>query len=171
MLHEVSHGEAILFGQIEIETFHVCHSIPDGMGVVLRTPAGMVVHTGDFKFDHTPVNDLPPDFQTLARLGSEGVLALLCDSTYADRPGYTPSEQEIYSSFDNIFADAPGRIIVSTFASLISRIQQIVDVAHSYRRKVAVVGRSMERNVPMTIDLGYLRVPQGLLVDKDENDR
>jgi ribonuclease J len=171
MLHEVRHGEAIRFGQIEIETFHVCHSIPDGMGVVLRTPAGMVVHTGDFKFDHTPVNDLPPDFQTLARLGSEGVLALLCDSTYADRPGYTPSEQEIYSSFDNIFADAPGRIIVSTFASLISRIQQIVDVAHSYRRKVAVVGRSMERNVPMTIDLGYLRVPQGLLVDKDEIDR
>ena len=170
-LHEVTHGEVISFGQIEVETFHVCHSIPDGMGVALKTPAGLIVHTGDFKFDHTPVNDLPPDFQTLGRLGREGVLALLCDSTYADRPGYTPSEHDIYASFDNVFAEATGRIIMSTFASLISRIQQIIEVAHDYGRKVAVVGRSMERNVPMAIDLGYLHVPDGILIDKNDIDR
>jgi ribonuclease J len=171
VLHEVTHGEPIQFGEIEVETFHVCHSIPDGMGVALKTPAGVIVHTGDFKFDHTPVNDLPPDFQTLGKLGREGVLALLCDSTYADRPGYTPSEHGIYASFDNLFAEASGRIIMSTFASLISRIQQIIDVAHDYGRKVAVVGRSMERNVPMAIDLGYLHVPEGILVDKNDIDR
>ena len=171
VLHEVTHGEPIRFGEIEVETFHVCHSIPDGMGVALKTPAGVVVHTGDFKFDHTPVNDLPPDFQTLGRLGRDGVLALLCDSTYADRPGYTPSEHNIYASFDTVFAEASGRIIMSTFASLISRIQQIIEVAHDYGRKVAVVGRSMERNVPMAIDLGYLHVPKGILVDKNDIDR
>ncbi len=170
-LHEVTHGEPIQFGEIEVETFHVCHSIPDGMGVALKTPAGVIVHTGDFKFDHTPVNDLPPDFQTLGKLGRDGVLALLCDSTYADRPGYTPSEHGIYASFDNLFAEASGRIIMSTFASLISRIQQIIDVAHDYGRKVAVVGRSMERNVPMAIELGYLHVPEGILVDKNDIDR
>ena len=170
-LHEVTHGEPIHFGEIEVETFHVCHSIPDGMGVALKTPAGVIVHTGDFKFDHTPVNDLPPDFQTLGKLGRDGVLALLCDSTYADRPGYTPSEHGIYASFDRIFAEASGRIIMSTFASLISRIQQIIDVAHDYGRKVAVVGRSMERNVPMAIELGFLHVPEGILVDKNDIDR
>ena len=170
-LHEVTHGEPIQFGEIEVETFHVCHSIPDGMGVALKTPAGVIVHTGDFKFDHTPVNDLPPDFQTLGKLGRDGVLALLCDSTYADRPGYTPSEHGIYASFDNLFAEASGRIIMSTFASLISRIQQIIDVAHDYGRKVAVVGRSMERNVPMAIELGYLHVPEGILIDKNDIDR
>ena len=169
-MHEVTHGEIINFGAIDVRTFHVCHSIPDGMGVALDTPAGLIVHTGDFKFDHTPINDEPPDFQTLGELGRQGVLALLCDSTYADRPGYTPSEHDIYASFDNVFAEASGRIIMSTFASLISRIQQVIEVAHDYGRKVAVIGRSMERNVPMAIDLGYLYVPDGVLVDKNDID-
>lgn len=169
--HEVTHGEILQFGQLDVCTFHVCHSIPGGMGIAIATPAGLVVHTGDFKFDHTPVNDIPPDFQALGDLGRLGVLALLCDSTYADRPGYTPSEHSIYASFDNVFAEASGRIIMSTFASLISRIQQVIEVAHDYGRKVAVVGRSMERNVPMAIELGYLHVPDGVLVDKSEIDR
>ncbi|HJN39575.1 MAG TPA: ribonuclease J, partial [Chloroflexota bacterium] len=169
--HEVTHGEELHFGHLDVRTFHVCHSIPGGMGIAITTPAGLIVHTGDFKFDHTPVNDIPPDFQALGDLGRQGVLALLCDSTYADRSGYTPSEHSIYASFDNVFAEAPGRIIVSTFASLISRIQQVIEVAHDYGRKVAVVGRSMERNIPMAIELGYLHVPEGVLVDKSDIDR
>ncbi len=169
--HEVTHGEELHFGHLDVRTFHVCHSIPGGMGIAITTPAGLIVHTGDFKFDHTPVNDIPPDFQALGDLGRQGVLALLCDSTYADRSGYTPSEHSIYASFDNVFAEAPGRIIVSTFASLISRIQQVIEVAHDYGRKVAVVGRSMERNIPMAIELGYLHVPEGVLIDKSDIDR
>jgi ribonuclease J len=136
--------------------------------VALHTPAGTLVHTGDFKFDQTPIDGRPPDYRTLARLGSAGVLAMFSDSTRADTPGFTPSEAVIADAFRRVFARARGRIIIATFASLISRIQQVIDVAVEHNRRVAVVGRSMIHNVHMAMNLGYLRVPAGVLLRLDE---
>ena len=165
-LHVVKARETVTIGPFRCQFFHVCHSIPDAMGIAIHTPIGTIVHTGDFKIDHTPVDGIPPDFQTLGRLGDEGVLLLMSDSTYADQPGHTPSEAVIAESFDRVFNDAPGRIIVATFSSLISRVQQVVDAAYAYGRRVAFVGRSMERNVRVARDLGYLHVPDdGMEVD------
>ena len=124
--------------------FRVCHSIPDAMGIVLETPVGTVIHTGDFKIDHTPVDGRKIDLATLARVGSQGVLLLLSDSTYAEVPGYTPSEQVVGQALDRAIADAPGRVMVATFASLISRIQQVVDAAHRHGRHVSIVGDLVE---------------------------
>lgn len=169
-LREILPRQVLQLGVFELKFFHVCHSIPDGVGIAIKTPVGTVVHSGDYKFDHTPVDGLGPDFQTIGELGRDGVLALFGDSTYADRPGYTQSERVIYESFETAFAEARGRIIVATFASLISRIQQVLDVSAGYDRKVAVVGRSMENNVPIAIELGYLAPPDGVLIDKDEID-
>jgi ribonuclease J len=170
-MHTVRAGERVRIGPFDIEFFHMCHSIPDNLGLAIRTPEGLVVHTSDFKFDHTPVDGQPTDFQRLASLGAEGVLLLLCDSTNADRPGFTPSEMVVSEAFDRVFAQAPGRIIVTTFASLISRVQQVIDTAERYGRKVALVGRSMMQNAGMAIDLGYLRVPPGVLVPFSETER
>ena len=165
-LRVVKARETVTIGPFSCQFFHVCHSIPDAMGIAIHTPIGTIVHTGDFKIDHTPVDGIPPDFQTLGRLGDEGVLLLMSDSTYADQPGHTPSEAVIAESFDRVFNDAPGRIIVATFSSLISRVQQVVDAAYAYGRRVAFVGRSMERNVRVARDLGYLHVPDdGMEVD------
>ena len=158
-LRVVKARETVTIGPFRCQFFDVCHSIPDAMGVAIHTPIGTIVHTGDFKIDHTPVDGVPPDFQTLGRLGEEGVLLLMSDSTYADQPGHTPSEAVIAESFDRVFNDAPGRIIVATFSSLISRVQQVVDAAYAYGRRVCFVGRSMERNVRVARDLGYLHVP------------
>lgn len=158
-LRVVKGRETVTIGPFRCQFFDVCHSIPDAMGVAIQTPIGTIVHTGDFKIDHTPVDGVPPDFQTLGRLGDEGVLLLMSDSTYADQPGHTPSEAVIAESFDRVFNDAPGRIIVATFSSLISRVQQVVDAAYAYGRRVCFVGRSMERNVRVARDLGYLHVP------------
>jgi ribonuclease J len=155
-------------GPFRIEVFHQCHSIPDAVGIALHTPAGTVVHTGDFKFDQTPVDGTPPDYNTLARLGAAGVLALFSDSTRADTPGFTPSETVVADAFHRVFARAPGRIIVATFASLISRIQLVVNAASESGRRVAVVGRSMINNVHMAMELGYLKVPEGVLARLDE---
>lgn len=168
-LHVIAEHESVTLGAFECEFFRVCHSIPDAMGIAIHTPIGTIVHTGDFKLDHTPVDGIPSDFQTLGRLGSDGVLLLMSDSTYADQPGYTPSEAVITETFDKIFADAPGRIIVATFSSLISRVQQVVDAAHFYGRHVCFVGRSMERNVRVAGDLGYLRIPDEKMVIAPEN--
>lgn len=158
-------------GPFEIDFFHVSHSIPDGVGMAIRTPIGTIVHSGDFKFDHSPVDGQRTDFAKLADLGRAGVLLLLSDSTNAETPGYTPSEQEVGQTFDRLFTKAPGRVLVATFASNISRVQQVIDTAGRYNRKVAVVGRTMVNNVRVARELGYLRVPDGLLLPIDEVNR
>jgi ribonuclease J len=163
-------GTVLSLGSFSVELFHQCHSIPDALGVALHTPVGTVVHTGDFKFDQRPVNGKPPDYGTLARLGSSGVLALFSDSTRADSPGFTPSEAVVSEGLRRVFFRARGRIIVATFASLISRVQQIVDAAVETDRRVAIIGRSMINNVSRSIELGYLRVPSGVLARVDEID-
>jgi len=157
-------GGHVPFGEMTFEFFHQCHSIPDAVGVAIHTPVGIVVHTGDYKFDQTPVDGEPPDYARLAQLGQEGVLALFGDSTRADTPGSTPSERVIDGAFKRVFDEAKGRVIVASFASLISRIQQVVDAAAAHNRKFAVVGRSMVNNVGMGIELGYLKVPDGVLM-------
>jgi len=157
-------GGHVPFGEMTLEFFHQCHSIPDAVGVIVHTPVGVLVHTGDYKFDQTPVDGQPPDYARLAQLGQEGVLALFGDSTRADTPGYTPSERVIDGAFDRVFSAARGRIIVASFASLISRIQQVINAAAAHNRHVAVVGRSMVNNVGMAQELGYLSVPDGVLL-------
>jgi ribonuclease J len=146
------------------EFFRVNHSIPDAVGIVIHTPLGAVVHTGDYKFDYTPVDGKPADLGGLGRIGNEDVLVMMGDSTNAEIPGYTPSEKVISDSLDKIFANAPGRIMLATFASLISRIQQVIDTAQRYDRFVALVGRSMQNNVQIAMELGYLDVPKGMLI-------
>ena len=144
--------------------FRVCHSIPDAMGLVIETPVGTVIHTGDFKIDHTPVDGHTIDLATLAERGSQGVLLLCSDSTYAELAGFTPSEQIMSEALDRVIGEAEGRVMVATFASLISRIQQVVQAAHKHSRKVGIVGRSMVDNVNMACEMGYLDLPDGILV-------
>ena len=163
-LHQIEPGETFNFGVFQAEFFRVCHSIPDAMGIAIHTPIGLVVHTGDFKFDHTPVDKKPTDFARLAELGIEGVTLLLSDSTYAEMEGYTPSEAVLDDNLERIISEAPGRVMVATFASLIARIQQISNAADRAGRKVAVVGRSMVNNVAMAQQMGYLDVPDGVIV-------
>ena len=151
-------------GAFQVEFFRVCHSIPDAMGIAIETPLGMVIHTGDFKIDHTPIDSQPMDFIALSRLAGDGALLLLSDSTYAEVKGYTESEQVVAQALDRLIGEAPGRVMVATFASLISRVQQVVDSAVKYDRKVAVVGRSMANNVKMARKMGYLDAPDGVLV-------
>ncbi len=167
-LREVTPGETINAGACAVSFLRINHSIPDAVAVVIRTPAGNVVHTGDYKFDFTPVDGLHADIGGLAQLGHEGVLVLCGDSTRVDSPGYTPSEQVISQTFDEIISHSQGRVIIATFASLISRVQQIVDIAVRYGRQVALVGRSMVNNVQMAIELGYLNVPVGVLISADD---
>ncbi len=151
-------------GLFEIEAFHVCHSIPDAVGFAIRTPAGMIVHSGDFKFDYTPAWGDPPDFGKLAQLGNEGVLLLLSDSTNATVPGFTPSEKTVTAGMEQVFSTAKGRIILATFGSLISRVQQIIEVAAKYKRVVAVDGRSLVESVERAQELGYLDIPKNTFV-------
>ena len=155
-------------GAFRCEFFRVCHSIPDAMGIALGTPLGHVVHMGDFKIDHTPADGRSSDFSALSRLAAEGVLLLLSDSTYAEVEGYTESEQIVGEALDRAIGQASGRVMIATFASLISRIQQVIDAAEKHGRKVAVVGRSMMNNVNMAKSMGYLQVPQGTLVTLNE---
>ena len=157
--------DVLQIGQFQVEPFHVAHSIPDCVGFGITTPVGLVVHTGDYKFDHTPVDNWPPDFAKLAEFSERGVLCLLADSTNADRPGWTPSEKVVEEAFDKLFREAKGRIIVATFASLISRIQQVADMAQRYGRKLAITGRSMRDNTKIARKLGYLDIPEDLLID------
>jgi ribonuclease J len=156
-------GVQVSLGKFKFEFFNVCHSIPDAVGIIIFTPVGIVVHTGDFKMDYTPVDGRPTDLARISQLGTQGVLLLLSDSTYAELPGYTPSEKVVGETLDRIMSNAPGRVIVTTFASLISRIQQVIDSAIKYQRRVFIVGRSMTDNVKMSIDLGYLNAPNGVL--------
>ena len=161
-------GDVINIGPFTIEPYHVCHSIPDGVGLGITTPAGLIVHSGDFKFDHTPVDGWPTDYAKLAEFSGRGVLALLSDSTNSDHPGNTPSEAVLKDAFHQVMREAPGRVIVATFASLISRIQQVVDVAAERGRKIAIAGRSMADNTKMARELGYLDIPDGVLMTLDE---
>ena len=167
-LRTVEAGETAHINPFEVEFFHVCHSIPDGVGLGITTPAGLVVHSGDYKFDHTPVDGWPTDYAKLGEFSGRGVLALLADSTNADTPGWTPSEKVIDPAFDKVFSKAKGRIIVASFASLISRMQQVVNAAQRHNRKVAFVGMSMVENAKMAIRLGYLSIPEGLQVNIDQ---
>ena len=164
----VQAGDAFAIGAFLVEPFHVAHSIPDCVGFGITTPVGLIVHTGDYKFDHTPVDGWPPDFAKLAEFSARGVLCLLADSTNAEKPGWTPSEAVITEAFDDLFKEATGRIIVASFASLISRIQQVANAAAKYNRKLAITGRSMRENTKMARKLGYLDIPEGMLIDIDQ---
>ena len=165
-LVEIKPRDNITLGSFNIEMIHVNHSIPDAVGLAIRCPAGVIIQTGDFKIDTTPVDGDMIDLSRFAEYGRKGVLALLSDSTNAERPGYTPSEKSVGDSFENLFRKAnKKRIVVATFASNIHRVQQIIDVAYASKRKVAVVGRSLENLVKVGSELGYLNVPQGLLID------
>jgi ribonuclease J len=160
-------GQTVELGAFSATAFRIGHSIPDAMGIALRTPLGLVVHTGDFKFDHTPVDGKMSDIHALAEFGQEGVLLLLSDSTRAESPGYTPSERTVGEAFRDIMEGLDGRVIVATFASNIARIQQVFDAAATFRRKVTVIGRSMEQNVRIATDLGYLNYAPEQFVSKD----
>jgi ribonuclease J len=165
-LEVVEPGKPIRAGAFAVEFLRVNHSIPDAMAIVMRSPAGVVVNTGDYKIDYTPIDE-PADLGALARIGDEGVLVLCGDSTRVENEGHTPSERAIGQTFDDLIGGAEGRVIVATFASLISRVQQVVDAAVRHGRQVALVGRSMVNNAQMAIELGYLRMPTGALVDVD----
>jgi len=158
----------VTLGRFRVEFFPVCHSIPDAAGLIIHTPIGTIVHSGDFKLDYTPVDGKPTNLSRLAQLGAQGVLLLLSDSTYAELPGYTPSERVVGETLDRVMAEAPGRVIVTTFSSLVSRIQQVIDSAAKYQRRVFIVGRSMTDIVRMTLELGYLKAPNGILARIDE---
>lgn len=158
----------IQLGSIRASFFKTNHSIPDSVGVCLDTPEGCVVHTGDFKFDHTPVNGQYADLQRMAEIGQRGVLALLSDSTNAERPGFTPSESSVGVVLEDIFRKAEQRVVVATFASNIHRIQQVIDAAYSTNRKLTVIGRSMVNVVTIASELGYLNIPDGMLIEPEE---
>jgi ribonuclease J len=167
-LRIVEPGKRYQIGGFGVEYFRVAHSIPDSCGIILHTPVGVAIHTGDFKLDHTPVMGQYTDLSRLAELGNEGVMLLCADSTYAEIEGYTPSEQKVADAIEQIMATAEGRVIVGTFASLISRIQMVIDAAARHGRRVIVIGRSMEDNTAMALELGYLQDPQKVLARVDE---
>jgi ribonuclease J len=163
-LNTIKAGESIRIGPFKIDFFHVCHSIPDSVGLGIETPEGLIVQTGDYKFDHTPVDNWPTDYAKLVEFSRKGVLALIADSTNATRPGWTPSEQIVGEALEKVFSQAKGRIIVASFASLISRVQQVVNAAVAHHRKFTFVGTSMVENVEMAQKLNYLNIPQGTIV-------
>jgi len=163
-LNTVPMGQRIRIGKIDVEFLRVTHSIPDSAAIALHTPYGTIVHTGDFKFDLTPLHQPPADFQRLAALGEKNqVLAIIADSTNAPQPGSSKSEMEVSETLHNLIRDADGRLIISTFSSLLNRIQQVVEHAKTFNRKVFISGRSMETNVRIAEDLGYLKAPRGLI--------
>lgn len=164
-IEEISSDSRFKLGVFDVEFFHVNHNIFDTVGVAIHTPVGTICHTADFKFDNNPVGDKPADYGKIARISNEGVLMLMSDSTGAEKPGHSISESEIQRNLEDIFEHAPGRIICATFASLISRIQQLIHLAEKYGRKVAVDGYSMKSNVNLAQELGYLKIPKGILID------
>ncbi len=170
-LNEVHHGDEIQVGALKVGFIHTNHSIPDASAVYFKTPVGTVVHTGDFKIDQTPIDGKLMDVHKFAELGHRGVLLLMSDSTNAERPGYTESELIVGSAFRKAFTEAKGRIILATFASNISRIQQAINTAVQFHRKITVLGRSMVNNVAIAIDLGYLNVPEGAMIEAEEMNR
>lgn len=161
-------GDSWRIGPFELEAIHITHSIVDTVALAIRTPVGTIVHSGDFKFDPTPLDDHPSDLPRLAALGDEGVLALLSDSTNVERPGVTPSERSITRKLEAVFLQSPGRVLVSTFASHLHRMQQVIDLSARTNRRVAVAGRGMVNNIAIGQDLGCLRVPDGVMIDLNE---
>ena len=164
-LNEVKASDTIKLGCFSIEFIKTSHSIPDSVALAIYTPIGIVVHTGDFKIDYTPINNNLMDLHKFAEIGSKGVLVLLADSTNVERPGYTMSEKTVGDTFNDIFLKAPQRIIVATFASNVHRVQQVIDAAELYNRKVVISGRSMINTVDVAMELGYLRVEEGTFID------
>jgi ribonuclease J len=168
---EVQEGGTLSLGPFGLEFLAVNHSIPDGLAIAIRTPAGLVLHTGDFKMDQFPLDGRLTDLRGFARLGEAGVDLLLIDSTNADVPGFTTAERDLIPAIEAVFRDTPRRVIVSSFASHVHRIQQVLDAAHTYGRKAAFVGRSMVRNMGLAAEMGYLRIPKGLLMEASDTDR
>lgn len=166
--HEITPGIPVGFKHFSVNSYSNVHSIYDGVGLVIQTPIGKIVHSGDFKFDPTPVSGMATDFKTLAELGKEGVLLLLSDSTYAERPGYSLSEKVVRKSFDQIFPKAKGRIILATFASSFPRLQQAIDMADRYERKICFIGKRMVENVRIAREIGQLFLPDGMTVSEEE---
>jgi len=167
-LQTLKAGETVQIGPFKVHTFHVCHSVPDGIGLGIESPAGLVVHTGDYKFDHTPVDNWPTDYAKLVEFSKRGVLALIADSTNSTRPGWTPSEQVVSEALDKVFAQAKERIIIASFASLVSRMQQVVNAAKKYDRKIAFVGTSMVENSKIAQKLGYLTIDEDQKISIEE---
>lgn len=167
-LNQVRPRDVVKIGPFKVEFIHVNHSIADAMAVAVQVPAGTILYTGDFKFDQTPVDGELTDFARFTQLGDAGVLVLLADSTNVERPGYTLSEREVGRTFEDLFRQAKGRILVASFASHVPRIQQVINTAYRYGRKVAVTGRSMQNVVSIAADLGYLVIPPGTLIDLEE---
>jgi ribonuclease J len=163
----IDENSKLRFGSFEVEFFHVNHNIPDSLGVVMKTPIGTVVHTGDWKFDHTPVNEKPADIERLKEIGSRDILLLVSDSTGAKDPGRTNSETEIQKNLEEIFKKAEGRIIAATFASLLTRIQQLIWLSEKYGRRVLIEGYSMRQNVAVAAELGYLKAKKGTIINKE----
>lgn len=164
-LHEIHSESEIQIGDMRISFFKVNHSIPDCLGIVFSTPEGNIVHTGDFKFDLTPANNERSDLHRMAEIGNKGVLLLLSESTNAERKGFTPSEQMVGDNLESIFMKCKQKVIVSTFASNVSRIQQVIHASKKTRRKLALLGRSMVNVVGVAMERGYLDVPKGMLID------
>ncbi len=162
-MHVAEFGKQIQLGKVSIEFLRVTHSIPDSAAIAIHTPYGTIVHTGDFKFDLTPMNEPPADFQRLAELGEKGVLAIIADSTNATKPGNSLSEKVISETLYNLMRDAKGRLIISTFSSLLNRLAQVIEHAKTLNRKIYVSGRSMEQNIEIAQNLGYIQVPRGLI--------
>jgi len=162
---EVREGQRLALGPFDCEFIAVNHSIPDGLAVAIRTAAGLVLHTGDFKMDQFPLDGRLTDLRSFARVAEEGVDLFMVDSTNAEVPGFITSERELSPAIETVFRTRPGRVIVSSFASHVHRIQQVLDAAHQHHRKVAFVGRSMVRNMGIASDLGYLTIPKGLVID------
>ncbi|TVR21169.1 MAG: ribonuclease J [Anaerolineaceae bacterium] len=158
-------GDKFDIGPFKLESYHVTHSIPDCVGFAINTAYGLIVHTGDYKFDNTPVDGKPPDYARIASFSRRGVMLLMGDSTNSDKTGWTPSETVIDGALDRVFRDAKGRILVATFASLISRVQQVANAAQRHGRKIAIAGYSMTRNVEIALELGHLKAPKDLFVD------
>ena len=167
-LRLITPGNNVNAGCFSVEFIRVNHSIPDAVGLAIKTPVGMIVHTGDFKLDYTPVDGNMTDFRRFADLGNKGVLVMLADSTNAECEGHTPSESTVGAAFDNAFRGAKGRILVATFSSNVHRIQQVVDTAVRYKRHVAVLGRSMENVVTISLEMGYIHAPEGTFISIDE---
>jgi ribonuclease J len=167
-INVIAAGDVLELGPFHIETFHMTHSIPDCIGLAISTPHGYIVMSGDYKLDPTPIDNWPSDYSKLAQLGEKGVLALFSDSTNAERPGMTPSERDIDEAFEEVFAKTTGRIIISSFASLISRLQQVATIAIKNERKICIVGTSMVDNVALAKKLGYLDMPESEIVSLEE---
>lgn len=170
-LKVVKHGDIVSFGDIKVEFIRNTHSIADSCSLAIHTPVGVIVHTGDFKVDYTPIGGAVMDFARLAELGKQGVLLLLADSTNVERPGYTMSESTVGETFEKLFSEEKNRIIVATFASNIHRVQQVINAAVKFSRKVAVAGRSVENITKVANELGYLNIPDGILIDIDDIDK